>query len=516
MRRLVLLAGLFPALAFAQSPFGNRLGDEISPEEKQYFGLFPNVEAFRSVRVDMVGDSARLVVARSAQKDTTLALRPGQLAALRAFVESFEQSQSAFLNPNWQLAAGTQDARLLDPGTTVPYVDGTRSQVAVRRGDRVFSGIVLKADEDRLLLHPVAPYDWRAPRAVAIPASEIGWVDLEPAGAERLTRAVPLIGGGLGLAVAGADVFLLDGGVRSVPLFALAAGAGIVFADQFLPSPPPRASYAERLRSLSDRAAFRQLAPVDFPGATVEADVLASRRANAPGALGTFARWRQSYGWIHVAAVGGASSRASATGSIEELVRVGGSTVDATPAVLSGTATPLAGIDVGLRPVPWVRLGATWMRYEDDRPSLERASAETLTPPEGAYVAPGTVRGYAELVLPSPRRGGVGLEAAFGGGLTTTTGTVERNSTVSNTDLSYRFESASRTPFLQATVELVMPRRTSFFLRWTSARAPEAILVPGAEQRSAQFPDLIAYQRDPHTVTFEGYQDIVWGTRLRL
>ena len=514
MRSVVALLFLLPSLALAQSPIGERIGSDLSVAEQRYFGLFPDVEALQSVRVE--DDGTRLVVSRAAGGDTTYVLRPGQLAALQAFTESFEQSPAPFLNPHWQLAAGLRGAGVLDPDARVPHVDGSRSQVAIRRGDRVLSGIILKADADRLLLHPVAPYAWRAPQAVAIPASEIDWVDLQPAGAARLTHAVPFIGAGLGLAVAGADVLLLDGGLRSVPLFALAAGAGIAVADQFLPSPPPRASYAERLQTLSDRSAFRQLDPVDFPGATADASVLASQPANVPGTVGTLARWRQSYGWVHVAAVGGASSRADATGAIEERVRVGGSTVDATPGVLSGTSSPLAGVDVGLRPVPWVRLGATWMRYEDDRPSLERTSSETLTGPEGAYVSPGSVRGYAELVLPSPRRGGVGLEAAFGGGLTTATGTVERNSTAANSDLSYQFESASDVPFLQATVELVTPRRTSFFLRWTSMRAPEAILVPGDERRSVQFPDLITYQRDPHTVTFGGYQDIVWGTRLRL
>ena len=517
MRQLALCLLLLPVFASAQTPLGERLGESVEPKEKVYFGLFPEVHDFASARAEMVGDSSRLVVKRTSAPDTAYALRAGQIEALRELIETFERSASILVNPNWQVAAGVRPYHLLSPQVLVPYVNTERSQVDIRVGDRVLSGVILDATPDQLVLHPVgSPYAWQAPRSVSIPASEIAWVDVQPVGTQRLARFSPLLGSILGLAVAGADVFLFDGGARSAPLFVLATGAGFVAADQFVPRPPERGTYADRLPVLSERAAFREQTPLDYPGPTASRDILDARSAGSAGPVGTISRWRQQYGWVNVAAIGGASSNIQASGDLSERVRIAGALVDTTPEFLSGVSSPVAGLDVALRPLPWVRIGGTWTSYTEDRPSTERAENGTPIGPEVAYTEPGGIRGYAELVIPSPRAGGFGLEAAVGAGRSTLTTSVVRASTVSGSDLSYQQEATSNHTFLQATLELVAPRRTSFFVRWTSMPSPDGFAISGEERESSQFPGVVVYQRDPHDVTFSSYWDLTWGTRLRL
>jgi hypothetical protein len=145
-----------------------------------------------------------------------------------------------------------------------------------------------------------------------------------------------------------------------------------------------------------------------------------------------------------------------------------------------------------------------------------RSRSETVDPGQTAVatVAPSTRRGYAEVVLPTPRVRGFGLDLSAGVGRESSRTTVE--GAPFNGDAPFAFEVSDRrsTTFTQATLDLVLPQRNAVFLRVTSRSIPDAE-VPGGESFSTRFPDVRVYRLDPFTASFGTYREITWGTRFR-
>ena len=171
------------------------------------------------------------------------------------------------------------------------------------------------------------------------------------------------------------------------------------------------------------------------------------------------------------------------------------------------TPRPDAAVDVALRPVPWVRAGVTWNRSS--------SAVREVTDEEVAVVTPGALRGYAEVVAPTPRVGGFGLDLALGAGVERTTVEVRGQPFRGNTQtVEYAIAQTASNRFLQATAELVMPSRTSVFVRLTTRTLP-TVAVPGVEVMSAQFPGVVVYRLDAHEVVFGDVREVSWGTRFR-
>ncbi len=507
----VLLA-LIPAAA-AQAPLGARLGPEVSRAERDYFGLFPAAgPSFASAALVRDGDRVNVVVRRTDAPDTTLVVERDAAEAVARYVETFEQAQTPFTNPYWQSASGAARTPRLDAAVTVPFVDVRNGITRVTVGGRLYDGVVLAASDTALVLHAAGePYDWQRPRVVRIAAADILEVQRGPSGRERLSWTSSIIGAAAGLLAATTNTFLLDGGVDSVPLLVGAAVGGAVVAEQFGPRPPTPGAYADRLPDLRRQAAFRVRVPLDFPRLVTGETAAFSSEALPPLpppalAVRRLARWHREYGLVSVALIGGPAGGLSLDQTYTEFFRNQNPSAQ-TSAILTNPSDLDIGVDVAVRPVPWVRAGATWTRTSGPVPEV--------TDEEVAVVTPGALRGYAELVAPTPRVGGFGLEVALGAGIERTTVEV-RGQPFRGTDrtVEYAIAKSASNRFLQATAELVMPRRTSFFVRLTTRTLP-TVAVPAAEAASVQFPGVVVYRLDAHEVVFGNVREVSWGTRFR-
>ena len=511
--RVAFVALLLSSAAAAQVPLGERLGADISRAERDYFGLFPAVAGgFESAVLEPQPDRVNVVVRRTGAPDTTLVLERGAAEALGRYVATFEQAPEARLNTSWQEASGSARTPRLDATAAVPFVDVRHGVAHVTVGGRRYAGVVLAASDTALVLHAAGePYDWQRPRVVRLAAAGITGGRRDPAGLERFSWASTVIGGALGLFVAGANTFALDGGADSVPLFAGAAVLGSVVVEQFWPRPPAPGSYADRLPDLRRQAAFRLQVPLDFPRlVTGEAAAFSSEALLPPApapAVRRLARWRRDHGWVNVAVLGGPAGGFPLDQTYTEFFRNQTPSVQTSP-VLTNTSDLEVAVDVAVRPLPWVRAGATYTR-------LRRGPVPDVTDAEVATAAPGALRGYAELVAPTPRVAGFGLEVALGVGVERTTVEVRGQPFRGNDrTVEYALARSGTNRFLQATAELVMPRRTSLFVRLTT-RTVAPVAVAGAEVTSVQFPSIVLYRLDAHEVAFGEVREVSWGTRFR-
>ncbi|HYE95076.1 MAG TPA: hypothetical protein VD962_02625 [Rubricoccaceae bacterium] len=509
-------------------PISPRVGAEISAEERAYFGLFPNVDGFEEARFTEAGDSVRMVIrfdpSNRPVQEVAWTTSRAQAAALGAYVEAFEGLSSPLRFPQWQTLRGAGPIVLAGADVPTPAIAGDRPDVRVLVGSARYEGLVLAASDTLLLLHPAGrPYDWRAPTLFALDPRSVDWVTVVPA-RNRANRRLFRVGAalaGVGLAlpfvVGGDDEGFFKPGGEAAVAGALAGGVavGALVGDYFIPpGPQGTGTYADRLPNLQARARFGYRFPFDLP----PGEAAARARAAAPpepepaaprGSLRwRLAEWRRAYGVFNVAVLGpGGAGGQPGSPTFEE--RLSGRPEPFVSTTLREGMVPSVGLDVALRPLPWVRLGATWQSHDYEEPAQqENFSIQE----EVARTDPGPVRAYAEAVLPTPRAGGYGLELAAGGGIEQNRLAATRDGMVGTRPLDYRFEEMSTNSFLQGTVELVTPRRASFFLRYTRRTLPsltvEEVVYPGV----AGGPP--AYRMEAHELDF-GYHELIWGTRFR-
>ena len=507
MRRfaLLLLALYGAGTVAAQAPLGPRLGDEISRAERDYFGLFPRLgSSFESARVAARDSLVMVVAARRGMPDTTVVLDAPTAAAMAHFTETFEQAEAAFLNPHWQEASGGgPGGTRLDASVTPLYVNPSETTVLTVAGRRL-QGVVLHASDSLLLLHPARPYQWNAPAVARLRPSDIQRVEIRRRETERTGPLVQIGGALAGLAASSLTLFAADGSTF-VPAAVAFTTLGWAGASLLATGPPPPGAYTERLGALQARAAFQTRFPLDFRPADAPPAVFARGTARSSSMAMRLARWRQAYGWINVSVLGGASGRFQGAGEYTVFVQ------GATPSTRVrqtdfGSAVPEVGLDIALRPVPFVRVGGTWMRSERRVPELVQVARGS--------VEPSTLRAYAEAVLPTPRIGGFGLEVSAGAGLELVENVVDVP--VPSGGPPARFSAPGRGTgrFYQGTLDLVLPQRASLFVRLTSRSLP-SIDVPGVEAFNPQTPTVVSFRRDPYTASFGSYREVTWGTRFR-
>jgi hypothetical protein len=169
---------------------------------------------------------------------------------------------------------------------------------------------------------------------------------------------------------------------------------------------------------------------------------------------------------------------------------------------------PAYGVDLAVRLLPWLRLGASWQRYDAAEPDPGPYAFRR----EVARTTPGP-RAYAEAVLPTPRRNGFGLDLALGGGIEHNEVALTRDAMAGWRTLQYRYGEATLNPFLQGTAELVLPGRTSLFARYTRRSLP-TIAAESIRIETGTSDPRPLYTMEAHEVGF-GYQELVLGTRFR-
>ena len=508
------LAALWMFSAAAAQPastpyvFSERVGPEIDAAERDYFGLFPGAGAEASARAFAVGDSVEVVVAGAAEPEMRVTMTRGTAAALGGFIETFEQAEATFYNPNWQLVS-----RLVRPDVPVPYVE-PRRDVYLDVGGRRYSGAVLAASDSLVLIQPgEAPYDWRLRNALALRSADIERVAFGPSGIERYGKVAPLVGGGAGALVGIASVAFTSndvGASRGFVTIPLLAVLGYELTRRLWPHPVAPGTYGERRGALAERARFRAgRQPYDLPRlASLEGQQeYEYEPVPEPSRRSLFRRWYQQYGVLSVGFMGVGTVATRPEGSVyTEFVRGIGEREQANVRNELGV---VGGVDVSLRPVPWVRVGGTWLSRDDT--DVAEIGAEVVN------VQPSSFRGYAEAVLPLPSFGGLRADVAVGLGREENTMSVERAvAPGADPRVAYRTEQSWSNTFWQGTAEVFTSRRASFFVRLTHRSFSRTIPVEEIDIRVAALPGTTSYRLDAHDVRFEGFTEVMWGTRLHL
>jgi hypothetical protein len=417
---------------------------------------------------------------------------------------------------------GTNRAVLADASVPTAGLGGRWPDVQVLVGRQRYDGALLAASDTLLLLHPIRrPYDWQAPAVVALDPADVDWVTVLPQRSRPsslIVRSALVLGGvALALPFAVDQSFSLQQGGDAALLGGIVAGytAGQVAADAVVPSVEGAGPYPAQLPALRARARFRF--PADLPAAEAAARgrgsaAIAPAAATPRGSLAwRLAEWRRAHGWVSVAVLGPATWSGAAPEATTFQETISNRPTPMEQGVEHLGVAPSYGLDVALRPVPWVRLGAVWQRHVTDDPELPQGIVVGAY--ESARAEPGAFRGYAEVVVPTPRARGFGLDLAVGLGLERMRTVVERQAGIGPRDLSYQYETAETGTFLQGTVELVTPRRASFFVRYTGHPALPPVEVEGAHVGQPGFPAL--YTREAHTVEFGALREVTFGTRFR-
>ncbi len=160
-----------------------------------------------------------------------------------------------------------------------------------------------------------------------------------------------------------------------------------------------------------------------------------------------------------------------------------------------------------MRPIPFVRAGVTVTRNK-------------VRVPDGALgivavARPSGTRVYAELVAPSPRVRGFGVDLSLGAGREATTISVTGDTFESNRQTAaFMVEERTVQTFVQTTAELVTPRLTSYFVRVTTRTLP-GLATPAIRLDADDFPGIVAYQLQASSVTFGRVREVSFGTRFR-
>lgn len=509
---LLCVAVAAPAAAqFTSAPFvfSERVGSTIEPEERDYFGLLPAVEGFASARAYLVSDSLEIVVARAVASDTTVMMARATAEALGRFIETFEQARTAFYNPNWQHVASFVRADV-----PVPYVE-PRWDVALDVGAQRYRGAVLMATDSLVLIQAAPePYDWRGRDALALRTLDIERVEFGPRGWERYRAVAPLAAGGMGAALGAIGAYLASNDLNAAPerFWAIPALAvlGHELARWLWPRPTPPGSFEERRAALHERARFRaERRPYDLPSLTAfeGREEYAYEPVPEQAVGGLFRAWYRRYGVVSVGVMGGGGVATSPeTSTYTEFLRSFGTRERAH---LRNEHDVHGGVDVSLRPVPWVRVGGAWLSRNDSE--VADIGVETVN------VKPSALRGYAEVVLPSPQFRGLRVDVGAGIGLEKNEMTVERAvAEGANQETAYRAAQSWSDVFLQGTVELFTSKHTSFFVRVMHRSPSHEIPIEGVELTVTGLPGTVSYRIDPHDVSFGGFTELMWGTRFHL
>jgi len=494
-----------------------RVGARLDATERAYFGLFPNR------RVGFIGatfyalpeggvEVAILHRPTTIERTDTVTLSADEAAALGRYLDTFEDHPLATQNPHYR-----PNPAVSDPAVFVPYPGRERAVRAAVAGG-VYTGQLLYASDAVLVLAPEArPRDRALDGAVVLRRAEVTGVCYDDPTGRGLGAVLPFAA-----AAAGAGAGLAYGALQeeapSTPTrlmtSAFLAAVGYSAGRAFRPS-EERCVVPGALGTLRARAHYAEARPLEFPDEAA-LTAMADRDRPDPAAVAPRARRRYRPTWF---SVGLTSVRTVGreiepyTFSMRNLPEPAVTFAERWTALEDAGAPFLA--DLALRPLRYLRLGVQVRRVEEQTPS-ERTLSE--------YVAltPGSVRAYAEAVLPLVQAGDLRLEAAAGVGMERNTRRVSQTfperyegpgtaSPLLAGPLSYAFEESGSNVFVQGTLEVYTSPRTSFFLQGAWRRPSIEVPLFGVNHRND--PSIRIYTVAPHEVTF-GYTEVGLGTRF--
>lgn len=499
MRRCAVL--LAPALllslalpAAAQSPapapapyvLTERIGPTIDPAERAYFGLFPGVHDFASARAEASEGEVRVVIERAAHADSVVTMAPSTATAVGRFIETFEQFEAAFYNPNWQIVSV-----YVRSDVTTPYT-GRRNEIAVEVAGGRHVGHPFYVSDSLILLAPTdVSFDWRALDGrrddfTLVRAEEVRGVRLEPGWLEH--PWVPAAGAPIGFAVDYYLASLEPNEERSLSRSLAAMGAGVLVTRLAVVFLTRSRSYEGAMPDLRAHAWF---SPEAYPaGLPAPGELAAERDDRSPAAL---PRWR-SVAWAGLgvsAPLGGETEESYAfftNFDAADSVR--------TTQVLAGqpamTATAL------VRPLPWLSLGASL--HASSLPDLGNTDLQEVAASRQTLRAFGTLD-PVRLVWPRSRFG-LGLGGGIVRGESVVAQRFPENNFTTYAPEGYELRETGFRPYLHATAEVVLPLDIALYGGVETWAAPD-VEVPLTEVQANAFPGTVVYRVEPHTVSFE-------------
>lgn len=391
-----LLSVAASATAQEVSPLGPRIGDTLDAEERAYFGLFPALSAPAPYRFRANGDSVHVTHA-----DTTLLALPRAHAdRLARLVETFEDFPSVAANPSWEASAAF--VRYVSARTPVPQ-GSAAGEVRAVTAEGTYVGYLLYSSDSLLVMAPeIYPRDPLLPGAYVLPRDAV--TALNRTYAHRWQRWGPALGAGIGIVV-GASALGSDdrvaGGSFGALLGFTAGELGTRLSRRGDGSVGPEA--------IDDLAFFNGTRPPELPDPSAAASLL-GRPLPRPRPLPR----RRSHEWVSF--------------GVHGVVSAAEPELTYTPLRVSTSVVPLRyesasvfpsrqpqsvpfRVDLSVRPVRWVRMGAYIGR------STTGDSVYTGEFQEQILRSYGPIRPYAEAVVPILRLGRQRLEVAAGGGL---------------------------------------------------------------------------------------------------
>lgn len=500
----VLLVGMVTAVsAQPRIALGARVGLELDAEERAYFGLFPTAGDALPFRFQTVDDSVRVV---GSDNDVLLTISQEEAGLLVGILDTFEDYPDVVSNPAWTPKAGF--LKLIDPRAPVPRAVPSR-RIRAMTAEGSYSGFVLYTTDSLLVLAPdVHPTNPELPSAFVLRRNQITSID-RSVGVTRQSwgpYAGAALGAGLGAGIAkdrlsGAAFGLVFGATIADVVSRLRGGSGGLGAPG----------------DLEEVAYFNGVRPPEMPGPEVASDLM-NRPLPSPGPLPKRPRRHE---WISVGVHGGVQTEHQV--GLPDVGGIGVRVVDQQGQAAAfqdfdvlARRNPLevaSRIDVAVRPLPWVRMGAYLGAF--DSVSVGGAGGDNGREYIGANV--GSVRPYGEVILPLPRIGRRRIELAAGAGRESHTLTVRQAAPERQSGYPVELGSEQVTQqegtnwFTHVAAELYTTPFSSLFVRYAWHPLP-SMQIDEFSSRHRTFEPLTLRTVDAHEVEF-GFTELIIGAR---
>lgn len=497
------LAVSVSALAQPRVALGERVGLELDAAERAYFGLFPGIEGAMPFRFQAVDDSVRVM---SADGEVRRVLTQEQAGRLVGILDTFEDYPDVISNPAWEAYAGFLD--LIDARTPIPRAMPSR-RIRALTAEGSYSGFVLYTTDSLLVLAPdVHPTDPELPGAFVLDRNRVTSVD-RTVGVSRQgwgPYAGAALGAGLGAGIAndrlsGAAFGLVFGATVADVMSRLRGGRGGLGGSS----------------ALDDIVYFNDTRAPEMPGPGV-AETLRDRPMPSPGPLPKPPRRHE---WISIGVHGGV--QVSEQAGLPDVGGIGVRLVDqqGQPAAFQDfdvlvTRDPIdvaSRIDVAVRPLPWVRMGAYIGAFDSVRVGGPGGDSGR----EYIGVDVGSFRPYGEVILPLPRLGRRRIELAAGGGRETHRLIVRQAAPERQNGYPVELGSEQVTEqegtnwFTHIAAELYTTPFTSLFVRYAWHPLP-SMEVESFSSRHRTFEPLTLRTVNAHEVEF-GFTELIIGAR---